>query len=185
MKKLTIFMFFCSISICLHAQNLYADLKKIDVISPVISTILREYQSECSRNRFFYEDKGIVKVVVFQDSLNRQVYRLSALIDDRYLDNPTNEYLTIGADVFLFYHGDKEGNEIKNVLKNNEIECLKKLVGDRVYIRPLKADRWVEYQGINNQTLRTKTRTIYAGNIWNVTDYIFTSESKFETLKQL
>lgn len=151
----------------------------------VVSEILIEYYGECVRERYFFEDKGIVEVVVYEDSLSKNRLHLTALIDDRYLDNPPNQYLKIQDRVFLFYKGDQSGKKIVASVSGNLVTQLKNVVEDRVYVRPVKVERTVEIKGVDGNIKKTKVMQITFGNGWNSTTIIFEDKERYSKLKQL
>ncbi len=161
-------------------------ITKIRKIPPEVYAIIREYFDECGATRLFFEDKGIVEVVYFKDSLLRDNYRLTAMIDDEYLEHPPSKYFHMFMDqLFLFYDADKSGKTIYPKLTSSAIEELKKCVGDRVYIRPPKTDRWVETIGIDGKIKRTRARIFSCGNPWNTTLYTFLPGGGYEKMKSL
>jgi hypothetical protein len=179
MKKLILILLALTGNV--HGQSQI--LTKLENIPTLLNTILKDYLTECSTQNYFYEDKGIVQVIAYKDSLGRDNYKLSALIDDRYLDNLTSQYLMIGGDIFLFYEGDSNGNITNKMLNNRLLKSLKNLVQDRVYIRPKKEKRWVEVVDIHGKI--KKVRTIRISNFSNSIRYIFLENGTFEKLRGL
>ena len=148
MKKIILYVCVLFFSTDIFSQ--VNSLTKLDNLQPPVKKILTEFFSECVRERFFYEDKGIVEVISYEDSLSKENYLLSAVIDDRFLENPPKSYyINENGDFFLFYKGDQFGNKIKEIISNKSIDDLQKLIGDRVYIRPVKMERFVELNDIN------------------------------------
>lgn len=66
--------------------------------------LLRQFITDCHREHYFFEDKGVVELIAYQDSKGRTAWYLSALIDDRYRDNPPAAYSMQGNDIVLVYH---------------------------------------------------------------------------------
>jgi hypothetical protein len=161
-------------------------ITKIRKIPPEVYAIIREYFDECGATRLFFGGKGIVEVVYYKDSLLRDNYRLTAMIDDEYLDHPPNKYFHMFMDqLFLFYDADKSGKTIYPKLTSSAIEELKKCVGDRVYIRPPKIERWVETIGVDGKIKLRRAIRISGGNPWNTTLYTFLPEGGYEKMKSL
>jgi hypothetical protein len=160
-------------------------LEKLKNKSEEINTVLMEYFGECHSKNYFHQDMGIVEVVYYKDSLLRDNYRLTAMIDDRYLDNPPNKYYTMMDMLFLFYDADMSGKVIYPLLSPLVVEELKKCVGGRVYIRPPQIERWVEFIGTDGKIKRRKVFFISGGNPWNTTLYTFLPEGGYKKLKYL
>lgn len=101
--------------------------------------LLREYLKECYRKRFFFEDKGVVKLTIFQDSAGLTNWHLSALIDDRYRSRPPEQYAFFDDYIILVYKGDQDGFELPIAGDNTSRNaCIEDVVGSRVYERSNK-----------------------------------------------
>lgn len=184
MKKILLILLFAPFATVFAQVD---SITKIKIMPTEVTAILREYFDECSVTRRFIDNKGIVEVVFYKDSLSRDNYRLTAIIDDRYLDNPPSKYYThpFMDMLFLFYDADMSGKIIYPQLSLRAVEELKRCVGDRVYIRPPKTDRWVEYMDFDGKMKRRKVFVISAGNPWNTTLYTFFSEGGYKKLKSV
>ena len=96
--------------------------------------LLRDYIVDCYQRHFFFEDKGAVKLVAYQDAEGRPCWLLSALIDDRYCAAPPGRYAWLGNDVILVYQGDSQANALPALGNTAEREaCLREVLGGRVY----------------------------------------------------
>ncbi|MFN3784584.1 MAG: hypothetical protein ACK4R6_11725 [Spirosomataceae bacterium] len=160
-------------------------VKNIDTVGVIYKEVLTNYWHECERNRYFFEDKGIVKVIIFKDSLNNNCLRLSAIIDDRFQENPTDSYTFIGANLYLIYRGDANGNEV-NPSKNNKLgKALNEIVQDRVYLRPPNVERWVDSVNSKGQKMKVRAVNLRSGNIWNEMIFMFNKNGDYTKLKSL
>ncbi|UYZ57483.1 hypothetical protein [Hymenobacter latericus] len=63
--------------------------------------VLREFIAGCHRERHFFEDKRIVQLTTYQDARGQLNWVVSALIDDRFKDNPTITYSLIDDTLIL------------------------------------------------------------------------------------
>jgi hypothetical protein len=94
----------------------YKHLTKVDTFSTVVKGILLNYDADCTHKNYFHEGFGVVEVVISKDSANRDVYALTALLDDRYLDHPTDSFTTVGNQIYLLYKGDINNRKIKTTI---------------------------------------------------------------------
>ena len=163
----------------------YLGLRKVDSIRVLYNPILNEYWNECQEKRCFFENKGVVKVIIFKDSLHNNCLRLSALIDDRFMDNPTNSYFFINSNLYLIYSGDSLGFELHQLTSKKLKSYLKKIVEDRVYQRPPKIDRWIEIVDLKGKVKKVRSLNLSLGNTWNDTIYIFDKNGNYTKLKSL
>jgi hypothetical protein len=185
MKKIIV-LILAFFVIAYDSQSQFNSLLKVQNLPQSVKMAFSEYFSECIRERYFHEDKGIVEVISYKDSLLKDNYLLSAVIDDRFLENPTNTYYTNdNGEIFIFYDGDKNGNKLKQTISLTSFDELKKLIGDRVYIRPQKTERLIELIDINGNIKKTKVKYLIAGNTWNTTRYIFSDDGKYIISKSL
>jgi hypothetical protein len=184
MKNISLIIIVLLISLNkLHAQKNI--LKNVDSVGVIYKHVLTNYWNECVKNRYFFEDKGIVKVIIFKDSLNNNCLRLSALIDNRFQENPTNSYTFIGSNLYLIYEGDSIGNEINPTKDKKLSKAINEIVQDRVYMRPPKVKKWVETFNLKGQKIKVRAITLSSGNIWNETIVIFNKNGGYTEFKSL
>lgn len=96
--------------------------------------LLEAYIQDCHQRNFFFEDKGAVKLVVYQEADGRTCWLLSAIIDDRYRSQPPAQYAELGNDIMLVYRGDS----LANILPiagdaAARAACIAEVLGSRVY----------------------------------------------------
>jgi hypothetical protein len=184
MKKILLLFLFVLLSFNVVFAQIDS-ITKIRKIPAEVYDIIREYFDECRVNQYFHEDMGIVEMVYYKDSLLRDNYRLTAMIDDRYLDHPPNKYYHMNMDqLFLFYDADMSGKTIYPQLSPRAVEELKRCVGDRVYIRPPKTERWVETIGLDGKIKLRRAISIRSGG-GTTTLYTFLPEGGYKKLKYL
>lgn len=158
-------------------------LTRIDTFNTTVKDIFNTYYLDCIRQHYFHEGLGVVEVVTYKDSLNRNVYMLTAILDDRYLDTPTDTYFSMGDMLFLLYKGNSYGLKIKKTISEAAITELKTMLEGRTYIRPPKREKWQEfYDGSGHKMRRKSGKIISYGNPWNTVMYIFDSAHEYHTL---
>lgn len=164
----------------------YQHLTKVDTFSAVVKRILLDYSADCSHQNYFHEGFGIVEVVISKDSANRDVYALTAILDDRYLDHPTDSFATVGNQIFLLYKGDSDNRKIKTTISEDAITELKDLLEGKTYLRPPMKEKWEEfYDAAGRKIRRKRLPPIILGNPWNTVFYIFDSPDTYHTLRPL
>lgn len=101
---------------------------------PLKRKLLLEYIGTCYQNHYFFEDKGVVELVIYQDEGGCTRWYLSAQIDDRYRAMPPEQYALFDNDVILQYQGTETGQRIPiagNPASRNA--CIQIVVDGRVY----------------------------------------------------
>lgn len=164
----------------------YKHLTKVDTFSTVVKGILLDYNADCVHKNYFHEGLGIVEVVISKDSANRDVYALTAILDDRYLDHPTDSFTTVGNQIYLLYKGDSNNRKIKTTISEEAIAELKDLLEGKTYLRPPVKEKWEEFYDAAGRKIRRKAaRTFTYGNPWNTVFYIFDTPNTYHTLRPL
>lgn len=130
-------LLFC-LGLLLSQQILFAQTcQQIEVATdPAKTALLNEYVRECGTKHYFFEDKGVVKLVIYQDKQGLTRWHLSALVDDRYRILPPRDYAQLGNNIILVYQGDTEGSPLPiagNATARDA--CMQEVVGGRVYER--------------------------------------------------
>gem|GEM_PF-4461596 len=74
--------------------------------------LLQDYVVDCYQRHFFFEDKGAVKLIAYQDAGGRPCWLLSAIVDDRYRAASPAQYAHFDNNVILVYKGDSRGNAL-------------------------------------------------------------------------
>lgn len=164
----------------------YKHLTKVDTFSTVVKDILLDYDADCTHRNYFHEGFGVVEVVISKDSANRDVYALTAILDDRYLDHPTDSFTTVGNQIYLLYRGERYDRKIKTTISGEAITELKDLLEGKTYLRPPVKEKWEEYYDAAGRKIRhKKLPPMILGNPWNTIFYIFDSPDTYHTLRPL
>lgn len=109
--------------------------QQVEVATDAAKTaVLQEYVRTCFEKHYFFEDKGVVKLVVYQDEQGLTRWHLSALVDDRYRAFPPREYAQSGTGIVLVYRGQADGS-LQPIAGNTAARdsCVQAVVGSRVY----------------------------------------------------
>lgn len=155
MKK-TIALLFCAVigallnGLASYAQNGRCD--EVDLANDSIKKeILRDFINESIANNDFRDDKGVVRLTVYQDKQKQTHWILSATINDGFLNvNPPTKYFDFMGDLVLVWDADSVGNTIQTkgdtaILK----QCLRAKIADRLYIQPPRQFRWTNMKAPN------------------------------------
>ena len=105
--------------------------------------ILDNFISASDRERYFVNDKGIIHLTTYTDAKGLTNWKLSPQIDDWYKYNPTPTFAVYDDYIILVYPADVNGNELRTPETAPVNKCLEDIIGDRVYLRPTRRDRWV------------------------------------------
>ncbi len=161
-------------------------LIKVDTFNTTVKDIFYAYYVDCIHQHYFQEGLGVVEVVIYKDSLDRNVFALTAMLDNRYLDAPTDTYFSLGDKLFLLYQGNSLGLKIKKDISEGALSELKTMLEGRTYIRPPKREKWQEfYDGSGHKMRRKSSKIITGGNPWNTVMYIFYNKTEYHTLRPL
>ncbi|MCF2506051.1 hypothetical protein L0663_21825 [Dyadobacter sp. CY107] len=123
------------------------EVERVDLESDSVKRqILVDFIFYCEE-KSWKNDKGIVILTEYVNEDGKQCWLLAPSIDDHYKDNPPKKFGTLNGDIILIMEGDAIGMQksrldAKNTDKINE--CLDKIIGDRVYIRPAVKTRWAD-----------------------------------------
>lgn len=143
--------------------------------------IISDYIKTCYQNHYFFEDKGVVTITVYQDATGHNCWRLSALVDNRFLASPPKQYTWSNNDVILVYQGDSSGKSItasSDQSKSALINCLTELVGSRVYTYASGPQYAYDTDAKGNKK-RLLIKHDVGGNIHNELIIIFNSDGTF------
>ena len=131
MKTALLLFFLFSGSISLYAQQ----CQEVEIATtPQQRELLTAYINDCYQKHYFFEDKGVVQLVVYRDAEERLCWYLSAQIDTRYRSSPPKQYAQFGNNIILVYQGDKIGRPLlttENIAALND--CIGEVLGGRVY----------------------------------------------------
>ena len=143
--------------------------------------LLRQFITDCHREHYFFEDKGVVELITYQDSKGRTAWYLSALIDDRYRDNPPAAYSMQGTDIVLVYQGDSLGHKLRvpTAAVAPLVHCLELVIGPAVYLRPAIKERFVE-ETVGQKTTKYRVRTDSGGNVRHGRHIIFNADGTYK-----
>ena len=159
---------------------------KVEIATDSVKrAILDKFISESIKTNYFIGDKGMVQVNIYKDEKGRDCWLLLPQIDDSYKDNPPTKYADLDGDgdiMFLVYEANSSGIELPfRGDRTAVIKCLEAVIGDRLYIRPPKQDRWVEFKDPTGKLRRTKKQTITLGNGGSLI-IIFNKDGTYKTL---
>ncbi len=127
----------------------------------------------------FINNRGIIRLFISFDEDKNEVWSMYSSIDDRHMWGVTITpfFEVFNGDIVLIYKDDyKSVNKKTSKEERKKIrECIDQIIGNRVYQRPTRKDRWTnEYlgpnnpnpQGINRGETGTdcKRRVIFDGN---------------------
>jgi hypothetical protein len=182
-NKAILILLFLIINNNLLGQNV--TLFRVDSLKVLYEPLLRNYWDECQNERYFFMDKGVVKVIVYQDTLMQNCLSMSALIDDGFLENPPDSYFFLNYNLYLVFKGNASGIELQQTKDKQKLKiALNNLVQDRVYVNPSKTVRYAEERDFNGKIKRVRAGSINMGNHWNHTIIIFDKNGKsFKKLK--
>jgi hypothetical protein len=158
--------------------------RQITITDTTQQRLLYNFITESVRHSYFVNDKGVVVITRFIHEQNkRPSWLIEAVIDDRYKDNPPVEWAIFNRDVILFY--DTKSSQF-DVLKHEAtpelLRCLDEVIGDRLYIRPPKRDRWMDVPGVNGKTRKVRANRIHTGNSNNSKIIIFEADGRITVL---
>ncbi len=163
-----------------------------DITNPVHRQLLFQYGVECeSAKGGFYSDKGIILLTESADSTGQLVWYLSAAIDDKYKDNPPKRWTNVAHYIILIYEGSNRSITPKRVQSTPELlACLADVVRDRVYIRPVKAERFVVEQRPGKpkvdkagNPVRRVTHDIQGGSTSNAVYIHFSKDGSYKKVR--
>lgn len=147
--------------------------------------IVLDYVADCHKNNVFYEDKGVIQFSVCKgDKANEKRYSLQLFIDDRYEDKPPFAYAHFRNNVVLF---DSCGKSPVIKDKVAYFKVLNEEIGDRVYKRPNKKGRWVEYLNERKEIVSgmKEVGALLYGNHNNQVVYIVHEDGTFDKFRAL
>ncbi len=184
MKKLFFILFLSLFSSFAKAQC--AEQNRISINDTITRGILHSYIGESNKHLSLTYDKnnkkkGIYQIITYMDEKGRKCLSVRTWIDDRYKDNPPSKWGYLMGDILLYYDGEIDGTERKNVASADFMDCLEIIIGDRVYPRPKPTLRFIELKDYNIQNRRSnfwkveidRTKTMLNGNDSNNTIFIF------------
>lgn len=96
--------------------------------------LLLDYISNCYQKHHFFEGKGVVQAVIYQDEEGLTRWYLSARVDDRYRAMPPEQYALLNNNVVLIYQGTPTAQPLPiagDAASRNA--CIQEVVGGRVY----------------------------------------------------
>jgi hypothetical protein len=142
--------------------------------------LLRQFINACYREHYFFQDKGVVELIAYHDAKGRAAWYLSAIIDDRYRDNPPTTYSMQGNDIVLVYQGDSLGNKARTPTSDvaSLVRCLELVIGPAVYQRPAIKERFVE-ETIGKKTTKYRVITDSTGNLYHERIIVFNADGTY------
>lgn len=135
--------------------------------------LIQEYINDCYQRHYFFEDKGVVQIIDYQDTKGRTCWLVSAYVDNRFLTAPPEQYSWLGNDLVLVYQGDKQGKAL--AVKNPSTDlskCLSELAGGRVYAYSQQPQYayYIDEKGVRK---KIAVRHDVSGNVHNELIIIF------------
>ena len=142
-----------------------APCKQTKVVTDTIKgSIIRDFISSSIRDNYFINNKGILVLKRYQNTEGDSVWSLTPMIDNSYQDNPPTKFSTFGGDIILVYEANQQGNVEQNSTPMPFNACLEDVIGDRVYLRPSRKDRWINPVQFGNRTIKQGTQRASTGN---------------------
>lgn len=142
--------------------------------------LLRQFINDCHHEHYFFEDKGVVELIAYHDAKGRAAWYLSAIINDRYRDNPPTAYSMQNNDIVLVYQGDSLGNKLRTPAPDVAplVRCLELVIGPAVYQRPAIKERFVE-EKVGQKTNKYRVQTLSGGNAYHERLIIFNADGTY------
>lgn len=107
--------------------------------------ILKGFVNEMEQKNYFQNDKGIVIMTRYRNEEGDSVWVLSPMIDDRYQDNPPTKFSVFGTGWIVLVYEDNQYNQASGTSNPKAYnKCLEDIIGNRVYLRPKRTDRWTK-----------------------------------------
>ena len=134
---------------------------------PLKRKLLLDYIATCRQKHHFFEDKGVVELVSFQDAEGLTRWYLSAKVDDRYRAMPPAQYARLDNDVILIYQGSATAQPLPiagDAASRNA--CIQEVVGGRVY-HYTNEPRYTEVINEKGIRERVKVTTMTGGAPYN------------------
>ncbi|MDQ3536478.1 MAG: hypothetical protein M3421_12725 [Bacteroidota bacterium] len=154
--------------------------QQIDVITNrQQGKIITDFVSNSLSDNYFINNKGIISLRRYRDANGDSVWILRPLIDNRYEDNPPTKFSTFGGDIILVYDADERGNEDQNPSAKLYNACLEDVIGNRVYPRPTRKDRWINETIFNGRKMNQGIQRGRTGNGGSV-KVVFKKDGSYE-----
>ena len=113
---------------------------------PMKSKIMKETINFFLGNHCFTNNRGIVRLYVSADRESNEVWTMYSDIEDRHMrtSSVSNLFEVFNGDIVLIYGIDyeNENNKLTEEEKQNTRMCIDQVIGNRVYQRPTRKDRW-------------------------------------------
>ncbi|NLR91745.1 hypothetical protein [Flammeovirga agarivorans] len=138
---------------CIESPNNSEVLKHCDEVTlaqndTIKRKLIRTTINEFVQNDLFVNNKGIIEISIYPDTLGGEKWYISAQIEDNYKrrNDITSTIEDFYGDIILYYYEDytsqlKRKNRSESD-KNKIRDCLEYAIGDRVYQKPTKKKRW-------------------------------------------
>ncbi len=155
--------------------------------NPVKRKVMKETIEFFLGKNCFINNRGIVRLYISSDKRGNEVWSMYSSIDNRHIwfeESVTPLFEVFDGDIVLIYKTDTEAliTKMSTVERKKIQECIDRIIGDRVYERPKRKDRWTnEFLGPNNPNPRGIDRG-YTG-----TDckrrVVFTKDGSYKEIK--
>ncbi|WP_044207838.1 hypothetical protein [Flammeovirga sp. OC4] len=108
--------------------------------------LMKETISSFVMNGLFRNDKGIVELRIFHDSVGNERWYITAIIEDRYkyTSDVTPVFEEFRGDVILIYDDElkEERENLSDSEKKQIRECQSIIISDRLYAKVERQFRW-------------------------------------------
>lgn len=141
--------------------------------------IIRDFVSSSVRDHYFINNKGIISLHRYRNVNGDSVWHLTPMIDNSYEDNPPTKFSTFGGDIILVYDADEKGNIDQNPSAKLYNACLADVIGNRVYPRPTRKDRWINETIFNGRKINQGAQWDSTGNRGDIM-VIFKKDGSYE-----
>ena len=174
MKKIKTLLFFLTVSIFLNCQQ--KEIKPTSInpnkfpISPckevmvigkdsVKRKVMKETISFFVGTNCFVNDRGIIKLFISSDKKGNEVWKLYATIENEHMwsSRITPFFEVFNGDMVLVFYEDYMDKYLKMSpeQKQEVYTCTDQIIGDRVYEKPTRKDRWSSnFHIIQNENMR-------------------------------
>lgn len=157
--------------------------KQVDIATDSTKKkILAQFIQQSLQQREFINDKGIVHLYQYQNIKGDSVWLLIPKIDDSYKDNPPTEFSDFQGDIVLVYEADEKGEAFQNPNPQPFNKCLADIIGDRVYLRPIKEGRWTNHVLPWGRKMEEGVHRVALGN-GGALLVIFKEDGTYETMR--
>lgn len=143
--------------------------KQVEIIgnNKVKQKVIQETISFFLHTHCFINNLGIIRLYVSEDNKGNEVWLMYSSIDDRHMraGRVTPLFDDFRGDIVLVYDINYEV-ENKKLSEEDKLEirlCIDQIIGDRVYQRPTRTDRWTDRKPAPTETNPRGQSRAYTG----------------------